>query len=143
MYRIEKEFAFEAAHSLPHLPEGHKCRRPHGHSYRVRVMLESRSLNADGFVQDYADLSGVGDFILRHWDHQNLNDLSLARLAPQTTSAEMLAFWLFHRFKPDFPALVEVAVSETAKTWASYFTDERPPEHRSVITPTHAHGYRP
>ncbi|MEM1009583.1 MAG: 6-carboxytetrahydropterin synthase, partial [Myxococcota bacterium] len=29
---IYKEFTFEAAHHLPFVPEGHKCRRLHGHS---------------------------------------------------------------------------------------------------------------
>ena len=28
---IWKEFTFEAAHLLPNVPEGHKCRRLHGH----------------------------------------------------------------------------------------------------------------
>lgn len=30
-------FTFEAAQSLPQLPEGHPCRRMHGHSYRLEV----------------------------------------------------------------------------------------------------------
>lgn len=30
-------FTFEAAQSLPHLPEGHPCRRLHGHTYRIEV----------------------------------------------------------------------------------------------------------
>ncbi len=30
-------FTFEAAQSLPKLPEGHPCRRMHGHSYRLEV----------------------------------------------------------------------------------------------------------
>ena len=32
---IFKEFTFEAAHFLPNVPEDHKCRRLHGHSFRV------------------------------------------------------------------------------------------------------------
>ena len=33
MHPIElvKDFRFEAAHYLPNVPEGHKCRRMHGH----------------------------------------------------------------------------------------------------------------
>ncbi|HEV7426648.1 MAG TPA: 6-carboxytetrahydropterin synthase, partial [Thermoanaerobaculia bacterium] len=27
---LVKDFRFEAAHFLPHVPEGHKCRRMHG-----------------------------------------------------------------------------------------------------------------
>ena len=36
---IFKEFQFEAAHRLPHVPEGHKCGRLHGHSFLVRLEL--------------------------------------------------------------------------------------------------------
>lgn len=31
-----REFTFEAAHRLPAVPDGHKCGRLHGHSYRPR-----------------------------------------------------------------------------------------------------------
>ena len=34
------DFRFEAAHRLPKVPEGHKCARLHGHSYRVRITIE-------------------------------------------------------------------------------------------------------
>jgi 6-pyruvoyltetrahydropterin/6-carboxytetrahydropterin synthase len=34
---LAKTYRFEAAHWLPHVPEGHKCGRPHGHSYEISV----------------------------------------------------------------------------------------------------------
>ena len=40
---IFKEFTFEAAHRLPNVPEGHKCARLHGHSYRVEIHVDGRS----------------------------------------------------------------------------------------------------
>ena len=119
MYRIEKEFCFEAAHSLPHLPSGHKCARPHGHSYRVRVALSSPALNDDGFVLDYAKLAPIREFLDERWDHRNLNDLP-RDLRPEVTSAECLAEWLYFHFKPFYPQLREVAVSETGKTWSCF-----------------------
>lgn len=33
-------FCFEAAHSLPQTPPDHKCRRLHGHSYRIEFVLK-------------------------------------------------------------------------------------------------------
>ena len=36
---IWKEFSFDAAHLLPNVPEGHKCRRLHGHTYTVRIYV--------------------------------------------------------------------------------------------------------
>ena len=38
--RLSKTFHFEAAHDLPTFPDGHKCRRLHGHSFRVEVVVE-------------------------------------------------------------------------------------------------------
>src|SRR5437773_322194 len=38
--RLASNFTFEAAHLLPTAPAGHKCRRRHGHSFRVEVQVE-------------------------------------------------------------------------------------------------------
>lgn len=114
MYQIVKQFAFEAAHSLPHLPEGHKCRNGHGHGYRVELVLESETLDARGFVVDYGDLAPFGDMLRDRFDHRDLNDL-----LPRTT-AEDLTRYFFDWAKALWPQLVEVRVSETARTWVSY-----------------------
>jgi hypothetical protein len=37
--RLVHEFRFEAAHLLPHVPDGHKCRRLHGHSFKVELAV--------------------------------------------------------------------------------------------------------
>lgn len=114
MYSITKRFAFEAAHSLPHLQEGHKCRNVHGHSYRVELVLESETLDDRGFVVDYAELDPFGEMIRERFDHRDLNDL-----LPRTT-AEDLARYFFDWASPLWPQLTEVRVSETAKTWVSF-----------------------
>lgn len=139
MFTITKEFAFEASHSLPHLPEGHKCRRPHGHSYRVRITVEADELDNRGFVVDYADLDIVkrildgtrwgDDPAIRALDHNDLNQIM--PLLPRwnldwPTSAERLAQWFFTIVDEDLAIRghkgisVKAAVSETAKTWAEY-----------------------
>jgi 6-pyruvoyl tetrahydropterin synthase/QueD family protein len=53
---VWKELWFEAAHLLPNLPEGHKCRRLHGHSYRVRVYVSGDPDPRLGWVIDFADI---------------------------------------------------------------------------------------
>jgi 6-pyruvoyltetrahydropterin/6-carboxytetrahydropterin synthase len=120
MFRIEKEFAFEASHSLDSLPEGHQCRRLHGHSYRVRLVLEGTALDDHGFVQDFGTLDVIQKWIKETLDHRHLNDL----LTP--SSAEHLAFWIFDRWVRHMPRLAEVRVSETVKTWACYRPGRRP-----------------
>lgn len=117
MYTITKEFAFEAAHHLPHMPPGHQCARPHGHSYRVTVELRSAALIADGFVRDFGELKAVKQFLDEHFDHRNL---AAVLGTGEATTAERLAALLFWRFESDFPELWAVTVCETAKTTARY-----------------------
>ena len=38
--RFAEQFRFEAAHFLPNVPEGHKCARLHGHSFRLLHPLD-------------------------------------------------------------------------------------------------------
>ena len=52
---IFNEFTFEAAHRLPHVPEGHKCAGPHGQSTGWTVHVEGPVAHA-GWVVDFADL---------------------------------------------------------------------------------------
>jgi 6-pyruvoyltetrahydropterin/6-carboxytetrahydropterin synthase len=75
MYRIMKEFHFSASHQLSHLPKGHQCARLHGHNYVVVVELASASLNADGFVRDYAELKALKRYIDEAFDHRHLNEV--------------------------------------------------------------------
>jgi 6-pyruvoyltetrahydropterin/6-carboxytetrahydropterin synthase len=72
---IVKTFRFEAAHSLDRAPEGHKCRRLHGHSYRVDVHVTG-PVDADmGWVIDFGQIVSSVDPVLRELDHHNLNEV--------------------------------------------------------------------
>lgn len=112
-FEISKEFCFEAAHSLPHLPEGHKCRRLHGHSYRFEVVCRGE-LDERGFVIDYAEISEAVDPIVDALDHQNLNELFTV-----PTTAEHLAAWLYEKIQGKLP-IHRIDFYETAKTRVSY-----------------------
>ncbi|MCP2342955.1 6-pyruvoyl trahydropterin synthase family protein [Actinomadura rupiterrae] len=119
MFEITKQFHFEAGHWLNGLPEGHKCGRYHGHSYRVRITLASPELDATGFVADFGDLAPVNALLKARLDHQTLNDLL------DQPSSELLAQWIFQQCQKVLPPAVaglvtQVAVSETATSWALY-----------------------
>ena len=43
--KIAATFGFEAAHRLPNLPDGHKCKNLHGHNYRLEVAIEGGELD--------------------------------------------------------------------------------------------------
>ena len=115
MFRIAKTFEFSAAHHLPHLPEGHQCRRPHGHNYTVTVELAAPATNSDSFVLDYGELVVVKADLDNNFDHRDLN-----ALVPMPTTAENLAVYFYQRWQEELPQLVAVRVSETPKTWAEY-----------------------
>lgn len=53
---IYKEFTFEAAHRLPHVPEGHKCQRLHGHSFSVQLHVRGPVDPHTGWIMDFADI---------------------------------------------------------------------------------------
>lgn len=115
MWTVTKEFSFEAAHSLPHLPDGHKCRNLHGHSYRF-VVVCSGDLDVErSWVVDYAEISAAVEPILKRLDHQNLNEVMAIH-----TTAENLAFWIYTKLKPILPTLKAIEVKETEKTNVIY-----------------------
>ena len=97
------------------LPHGHPCKRVHGHNYVVEVVLESETVDERGFIVDYYELEPVKKFIGEAFDHRNLNDVLTV-----PTTAENIARFLYDKFKPLFPTLRMMRVSETPKTWAEY-----------------------
>lgn len=115
MYRIKKKFTFSASHVLTGLPGDHPCSRLHGHNYEVEVVLEGETLDPVGFIVDYRSLQPIKDYIDHKLDHRHLNDVMV-----ENPTAETIARVLYFKFSPQFPALAEVRVSETPKTWASY-----------------------
>lgn len=113
MFEISKTFRFSAAHHLPGVPEGHKCRRVHGHNYTLTVRLRAAELRG-GMVRDYGELQPVADWLGMLFDHRDLNE------ALPNPTAEVLAHAVFDRFKGEFPELYAVTVSETPGTTATY-----------------------
>lgn len=115
MFTISKEFGFSASHQLSGLPEDHPCSRLHGHNYVIRVVLQSEALDEVGFVTDYRALEPVKAWIDLYVDHRHLNDV-----IDDNPTAEAIAVTIFNRFEELFPEMVEVGVSETPKTWATF-----------------------
>ena len=115
MWTVTKEFSFEAAHSLPHLPESHKCHRTHGHSYRVVVVCKGDLIPDFSWVVDYADIAAATQPIIDSLDHRNINDI----LGMHTT-AENLAYWFYRKLMKELPSLHAIHVMETANTNVIY-----------------------
>lgn len=113
---IYKEFTFEAAHRLPHVPEGHKCARLHGHSFRVRVTVVGKVGARTGWVMDYGDIKAVVAPIHERLDHRYLNEIE----GLENPTSEALAKWLWRALVPALPSLAAVEVRETCTTGCVY-----------------------
>jgi len=109
---IRRVVCFEAAHRLPHVSEGHKCGRMHGHSYRVTVRLRgpARAGSEAGMVCDFARV----DALARELDHRTLNDVE----GLTNPTSENVAAWFIRRLRADGLPVVDVAVAETDRSEA-------------------------
>ena len=102
------DFRFEAAHRLPKVPEGHKCARLHGHSYRVRITIEGDVDPETGWIIDFDDIKTAFDPLLDQLDHHYLNEVA----GLENPTSETLCHWIWQRLKPHLAELTEVEISE-------------------------------
>lgn len=112
---IFKIFHIEAAHRLPNVPEGHKCARLHGHSFRVEIHVGGELDPHRGWVMDYADVKAAFRPLYEQLDHHYLNEVE----GLENPTSEQLAQWIFRRLAPRLPGLSRVVVHETCTAGAS------------------------
>lgn len=117
----DEQFTFEAAHHLEGLPTGHKCGRPHGHSYRVDLQLaaESSPRRRDALR------TLLAGYLDQELDHRDLNSL-----LPFQPTSELLAEYMYvwtieHAHARDAAAVQAVRVWESPHRWAEFTRAER------------------
>lgn len=115
-FELRRRYRFEAAHHLPQTPEGHPCRRLHGHSYEIEVRVAGESELESGWVIDFADIDNVVKPVRAELDHQLLNDIT----GLENPTSEMLAAWLWDRLDCALPGLAAIRVSETPDSDCTY-----------------------
>jgi len=139
--RIGRRFRFEAAHRLP-LHEG-KCRRQHGHSYVLDVVIdgpiEYLRCSSQGMVMDFKELKQlVENSIIEACDHYDLNvlvdrtraiEIGYAESSEDTnnTTAELLCLAFARKLQGLLSTkfrLVSVRLSETEGSWAEWVEAE-------------------
>jgi 6-pyruvoyltetrahydropterin/6-carboxytetrahydropterin synthase len=113
---IFKIFTLEAAHRLPNVPEGHKCARLHGHSFRVELHVSGELDPHTGWVMDFADVKAAFKPIYDRLDHHYLNDIP----GLKNPTSERLSMWIWEQLKPALPNLSEVVVHETCTAGSRY-----------------------
>lgn len=113
---IFKEFSIEAAHRLPHVPEGHKCSRLHGHSFMVSIHVSGSVDPQNGWVMDFGDIKSAFKPIWEQLDHHYLNDIE----GLDNPTSENLARWIWSHLKPSLPSLSKVVIRETCTSGCIY-----------------------
>ncbi len=115
-HRVFREFGFEAAHRLPRVPEGHKCARLHGHSFRVEVHVEGPLDPGLVWVIDFADLKAAWQPVHDALDHRYLNDVE----GLENPTSENLASWIWERLVRGGLPVSRIVVRETCTSGCVY-----------------------
>lgn len=110
-----KEITFDAAHYLPLLPEAHKCRDMHGHTYRLRIWLKGQP-NEMGWVMDFAEIKSILSPVVEQLDHKVLNKVE----GLENPTCELVAVWIWNKLKPRLPLLSRVELHETPSSGVVY-----------------------
>jgi len=113
---LRKTFQFEAAHLLPGLPKSHKCRRLHGHSFKVEIAVTGDVDPKLGWVMDYAEIRNAFKPLWEKLDHFYLNEIP----GLENPTSENVAIWIWKKLKPRLPLLTEVVVAETCTARCVY-----------------------
>jgi 6-pyruvoyltetrahydropterin/6-carboxytetrahydropterin synthase len=124
MFQVSVDESFSAGHAL----RGYKgkCENPHGHNYKVRIILEGPGLDSIGLLYDFTHLKRVIRDIVEGVDHKFLNDQApfdvinpsaenLAKFFYDETSRQMKAM-------PEGARIARVTVWETDTTSATYWS---------------------
>lgn len=107
---LTKDFTFDAAHNL--INYHGKCERLHGHTYKLRVIVEGTP-DSEGMIIDFIELKAlVKERILSRLDHSYINEII------SQPSAENIALWIWDELeesvKRENCSLYEIHVWETA-----------------------------
>lgn len=113
---IFKEFSFDSAHFLPNVPEDHKCKRMHGHTYRVRICIKGPLDDHLGWVEDFGTVKEVWKPVEKLLDHYTLNNIK----GLENPTAEWIAIWIWRKLKPELPKINRIEVYETPSSGVIY-----------------------
>jgi 6-pyruvoyltetrahydropterin/6-carboxytetrahydropterin synthase len=109
---IYKEFSFDSAHFLPNVPDGHKCKQMHGHTYRLRVILGGETDPRLGWIMDFKELKDAVSPVIDQLDHKLINDIK----GLENPTAENITVWIWKQIKPSLPQLRRIELYETPTT---------------------------
>ena len=112
---VWRRYVFQSAHRLPNVAPGHKCGRMHGHGFEVIVHANQDVASREMGI-DYDVIDACWQPLFEQLHMACLNDLP----GLENPTSEVIAAWIWHRLKPELPALSWVTVYETASAGAHF-----------------------
>lgn len=116
---ISRQYRFEAAHRLPHVPEGHKCARLHGHSFRVTITVRGDVDPRFGWICDFAEIDEAFRPLHRILDHHYLNEVP----GLENPTSELLARWILERLALSSAKVSSVTIHETCTATCTVYAE--------------------
>lgn len=113
---IFKHFHFDSAHFLPHVPDGHKCKEVHGHTYKLTLEFEGDIDPKMGWVIDFAEIKKIVKPLVESVDHKLLNNID----GLENPTCEIIAKWFWNNISKSLPLLSKVTLNETTTSGAIY-----------------------
>jgi 6-pyruvoyltetrahydropterin/6-carboxytetrahydropterin synthase len=110
------EDSFDSAHFLPYVPDGHKCKNMHGHTYRIRIEVTGRVSQKTGWVIDYTDVKKAWDQIHRVLDHKVLNEVR----GLENPTCELMAQYIWGCLGKSIGGLSKIELRETTHCGVVY-----------------------
>lgn len=117
MFELSVEGHFSAAHQVKGYPGD--CASIHGHTYRVKVILEVENLDTIGMAIDFRQVKKNLEQILSELDHKNLNDITYFN--EHNATAEYVAMFIFNKMKKKIGAVKAVTIWEGHSNSVTYY----------------------
>lgn len=110
---LTKKFDFEAAQTVPHIE---RCKKMHGHSFKIEVSVKGKKDETTGFFCDHALISRAMAPLIKLVDHSYLNEIE----GLENPTIENMCGWFWSRLAPHLPGLYEIVIHETPKARCAY-----------------------
>ena len=114
---LTRSFEFNAAHALPAVGDGHKCRAVHGHNFTLEVSVVGVVDPDRGWLMDYGDIRTVVEPLVKELDHCMLNQVP----GLENPTSENMARWFWDRLAGALPGLSKITICETPGSRCSYW----------------------
>lgn len=116
MLEIYKEFVFDAAHWLPNVPDDHKCRNLHGHTYYLKIWISGELDENAGWIEDFGKIKSIVSPILKIVDHKLINEIA----GLDNPTCELFCMWWYEQLKDSGLNIQRIELQETPTSGARY-----------------------